>query len=247
MMKEPQGHQPYKHLTQNSREWKKARENCDLTSTEVAKICTCDINSQVFTSFFAKKYAHRSSSSPPLITSAMQWGHDKEPVARDIYESLFNVDVEQSGLWIREEIDLRYNNTVRIWGASPDGIDWKNQTLLEIKCPMTAPYYTYIPKDHIIQMQVAMQVIGLEKAHYAVYSERTSQFGVREMKRDDSLWDDFLHPAMLDFSRKMKKNITNFELLGDAEFQNELNDCIGQLRRSIHRVGPEFDSFTKTM
>lgn len=67
------------------------------------------------------------------MNQAMQDGIDREPTAREIYEHLTNVKVEQTGFVNHHKIEMA--------GASPDGLVG-DDGIIEIKCPIETTHTT---------------------------------------------------------------------------------------------------------
>lgn len=100
-------------------------------------------------------------------TSAqMQWGIDNEPEARQAYEMMFDVDVQQVGFC---------KHSARI-GASPDGLVG-DRGLLEIKCPDTVTHLETIfsgkaPTEYKAQMQGQIWVCERDWCDFVSYDPR---------------------------------------------------------------------------
>lgn len=99
-----------------------------------------------------------------VITPAMQWGLDNEPVAREAYKSRVKDDPNVSSIEIEERglvVPLKYP-----WlGASPDGIvtinyasGEKQKVLLEIKCPQKHPTRENISPNYRDQVNGTMGI-----------------------------------------------------------------------------------------
>lgn len=96
---------------------------------------------------------------------AMEAGKEFEPMARDCFEELTFLSVDQPGY-----ISLGEN-----YGFSPDGI--AGDSVLEIKCPETTEWVRYrytrqIKKAHLYQMYWGMYLTGLSSAIYFVYHHK---------------------------------------------------------------------------
>jgi len=91
------------------------------------------------------------------------WGVRFEPVVRSYLEDLWSCKIYECGR-------LRHQSNTKI-GASPDGIiietdSEKYGRLVEIKCPFSRPIGKGVPKDYWIQMQIQLEVSGLEECEY---------------------------------------------------------------------------------
>lgn len=103
-----------------------------------------------------------------FTNDAMQWGVDKEPEARALYEARHGILVDEVGF-----ID---HPTISMSGASPDGLVGTHG-MLEIKCPSTATMLEYIlertvPQKYLHQMQWQMACAGRESCDFVAYDPR---------------------------------------------------------------------------
>lgn len=100
--------------------------------------------------------------------AAMQWGTEQEPVARQMYEFMYDVSVHQVGFVIHPTIEMS--------GASPDGLVG-DDGLVEIKCPNTATHInsllgSQIDGKYVSQMQWQMACTGRQWCDYVSYDPR---------------------------------------------------------------------------
>ena len=97
-----------------------------------------------------------------------EWGHENEPLAREAYEALEFVSVNQCGLIYRDE-SLRC-------AISPDGI--MEDRGLEIKNPFTSQVHIAtlldgkIKPEYVTQCQYSLWVTGLERWDFASFDWR---------------------------------------------------------------------------
>ena len=118
-----------------------------------------------------------------FINASMQWGTDTEPLARDAYEAIEGVLVDQVGLVLHPKIDRA--------AASPDGI--AGNGLLEIKCPKTATHLQYLvdgeaPKQYQPQMLWQMACTETSWCDFVSFDPRLPeemQFFKVRFHRDD--------------------------------------------------------------
>jgi putative phage-type endonuclease len=108
-----------------------------------------------------KKYlwrlvAERITGKPKagFCNGAMEWGTQTEPEARDYYENLNFVNVQQIGF-------VEVNEYL---GCSPDGLVGE-EGLLEIKCPEQDTHLGYIvedrlPPEYVKQVQSQLWITG---------------------------------------------------------------------------------------
>jgi len=112
--------------------------------------------------------------------SAFDWGIRFEPVVKQIYEHKYGTVIKELGR-------LTHPNDPRCT-ASPDGLIYscpKNERtgrLIEIKCPVTREIDGTVPKDYYAQMQMQLQVTGLQMCDYveAVFTSAYNQLQLRE-------------------------------------------------------------------
>lgn len=102
------------------------------------------------------------------VTASMQHGTDTEPAARERFEEVTGLIVQECGFALHDTIDFL--------GASPDGLVG-NDALIEIKCPETATHLTYKmagvpPEKYIPQMLVQLLVTGRKYCWFASFDDR---------------------------------------------------------------------------
>lgn len=100
------------------------------------------------------------------INQAMQDGIDREDTAREIFEIVRDIKVEQVGF-----ID---HPTIEMAGASPDGL-LPDNGVLEIKCPVETTHTTNLlerklPSRYVSQVQWQMACTGAEYANFVSYN-----------------------------------------------------------------------------
>jgi hypothetical protein len=103
---------------------------------------------------------------PSAFMSPFDWGIRFEPVVKQIYEQKHCVQIADLGR-------LVHPTDARI-AASPDGliVDAGNLAaarigcLVEIKCPITREMGDKIPADYYTQMQLQLEVTGLDVCYY---------------------------------------------------------------------------------
>ena len=101
-------------------------------------------------------------------TPSMQHGIDTEPAARERFEEVTGLIVQECGFALHDTIDFL--------GASPDGLVG-HDALIEIKCPETATHLTYKmagvpPEKYIPQMLMQLLVTGRKYCWFASYDDR---------------------------------------------------------------------------
>jgi putative phage-type endonuclease len=147
-------------MIQGSDEWKQAR--CGkLTASRVHDILPGKRGGYLKPreDLFYELLAERISEEPKehYINSAMQWGMEKEPLARAVYESVTGKVVT--------EVGFINHPTIRNFGCSPDGILPDGEGGVEIKCPTRETHIRLLaggemnPK-YYTQIQICMWVTG---------------------------------------------------------------------------------------
>jgi putative phage-type endonuclease len=136
--------------------------------------------------YMSEKVLERFTGKPVesiFTTKEMQWGTDNEPLARLEYELKTGNTVQETGLWLHEEI---------MAGASPDGfID--EDGCIEIKCPNTATHILTlqtkkIPYQYISQVQGQMWIAARKWCDFVSYDPRlpeNAQMIIIRVERDD--------------------------------------------------------------
>jgi putative phage-type endonuclease len=112
--------------------------------------------------------AERLSGIPQetYCNSAMKWGTEHEPYARNLYEMEMSCSVKQVGFVEWDEYA----------GCSPDGFVGEDG-LVEIKCPNTSTHLSYIlanrmPPEYFIQVQSQMWITERRWCDFVSYDPR---------------------------------------------------------------------------
>lgn len=193
-------------LVQGSDEWRSYRAG-RLTAS-----CVADALATTKTGWGASRanlmatmIAERLTGAPAdsYTNTAMQWGTEKEPEARAVYEFMHSVTVEQVGF-----VD---HPTIEMAGCSPDGLVG-NDGLVEIKCPNTATHIDTllgqkIPQKYEHQMQFQMACTGRKWCDFVSFDPRMPgdmQFFVKRLSR---LEDD----RMADFEKQIRDFLTELD------------------------------------
>lgn len=143
------------------------------------------------------------------INQAMQDGIDREDTARQIYEIVRDIKVEQVGF-----ID---HPTIKMSGCSPDGL-LPDNGILEIKCPIETTHTTNLlerklPSRYLPQVQWQMACAGADYANFVSYNpnfEPKLQLIYVEVERDN------------EYIEMLEEEVTTFI--------TEVDDVINQLR-----------------
>lgn len=121
-------------------------------------------------------------------SSAMEWGVENEPVARLQYELESGNTVEDTSLWLHDDIEA---------GASPDGLIGSDGCL-EIKCPNTATHLETlrtgkIPRQYFAQVQGQMWVTDRKWCDFVSFDPRlpaNAQLFITRVERDETYIKD---------------------------------------------------------
>lgn len=156
-------------MIQGSDEWFEAR----LGKVTASKVGICFIKKS--DSVMREKYIIQlmlerltGMREETFCSPAMEEGKRREDEARQLYECLYNVEVQQVGL-----ID---HPTIANFAASPDGIvQYIKPRGLEIKNPELLEHERFcrteqIQKDYLLQMQAGMICLGLDEWDYFSYN-----------------------------------------------------------------------------
>ena len=145
------------------------------------------------------------------INSAMQRGTDLEPMARECYEFLQGVTVDQ--------IAFVDHPTVPMSGASPDGLVG-DDGLVEIKCPNTATHLDYLesisaPSNYILQMLWQMACTGRQWCDFVSYDPRLPEelqlLVVRYHRVDSEI--QAIESAVTAFNSSIESKIANLKAI----------------------------------
>lgn len=126
---------------------------------------------------------------PSFTNAAMQWGTEKEPEAREAYEYMTGVFVDQIGM-----VD---HPVIPMTGASPDGLVGSDG-LVEIKAPQTATHIETllsgkVPAKYVTQMAWQMACTGRAWCDFVSYDPRMPEhmrLFVRRIERDTDMIAD---------------------------------------------------------
>jgi hypothetical protein len=146
---------------------------------EAATMLTASEFADIFTSPLSRGRLVMKKAVPPPIgprplacktadMNALSWGIRFEPVAKQILEKEWGAVIGECG--------RLYHPTRDRLAASPDGFitDSDDKThvgrLLEIKCPISRKIGAEIPHKYWIQMQIQMEVRGVDECDYVEVS-----------------------------------------------------------------------------
>lgn len=173
-----------KSFSQGSDEWLQARLG-SVGGTGISKIITSKgERSKSREGYLLEKASEiitGKSSKPNFKTWEMQWGHDHEPEARDVFSFARDVEVEQCAMIWEDEKKQSH--------VSPDGYFTKEG--LEIKCYQLKRFREVrkakkLPTDHILQVQKGLAVTTWERWWFMAYFPNLKPF-IIPVERDEKL------------------------------------------------------------
>ena len=148
------------------------------------------------------------------VNAAMQWGIDIEPSAREAYQSLLGVLVEETGFVNHPDITMA--------GASPDGLIG-DVGMVEIKCPTTSVHIDtlmsgVVPSKHMAQIQWQMACTGRNWCDFVSYDPRMPEnmrMFVQRVNRDETYIEEITKEVNLFLSELDTKISTLNQTYGD--------------------------------
>ena len=179
---------------QGSPEWHAARLG-KCTASRIADVMakTKSGTGASRANYLAELVCQRLTGTVPdtYSNTAMAWGTEHEPNARDAYAFLCDVEVQQVGLVMHP--------TILDTAASPDGI--VGDGLIEIKCPNSATHIQTLLRDPLslpplkynLQMQWQMACTGAKWCDFVSYDPRMPapmQIYIQRVQRDKELIAD---------------------------------------------------------
>jgi len=120
-----------------------------------------------------------------FVSTAMQNGIDREPMARDLY-------VQKTGK-IVTEVGFIDHPTIEYAGCSPDGVIEADNGIVEIKCPMDSTLVDVwmnkeVPTKWMPQIQFQLSVTNAAYCDFVAYSPNfpdNLQLYVQRVERDE--------------------------------------------------------------
>lgn len=172
-------------MPQGSSEWLAARAG-KVTASRISDVMAAKTTA-AYKNYQAQIVAEILTGQPQesgFTNAAMQWGTDKEPLARAEYEMFCAWDVEEVGLVLHP--------TIERGASSPDGLV-SSDGLVEIKCPNTTTHLQTLidkkqPRQYENQMLWQMACTGREWCDFVSYDPRLPedlQLFVHKFDRDD--------------------------------------------------------------
>jgi putative phage-type endonuclease len=207
---------------QGSEEWMAARVGrvgASRIADIVAKTKTGYSTSRA--NYAAELVAERltGTKAESYVNGAMQWGIEKEPEARSLYEFLNDCEVNTVGIVLHPTIEMAQ--------ASPDGLVG-DEGLVEIKAPLTATHIATllggsIDGKYLKQMQWQMSCTGRAWCDFVSYDPRLPaemQLYVQRVKRDPVMIADLereVQAFLMEVDETVLRLQTKFQLREAAE------------------------------
>ena len=190
-------------MEQRSDEWFAARLG-KVTASKVSDVMSKGAGRETYMIQLIAEFLTNSRGAS-FTNTAMEWGTTTEPYARQAYEALNSV-------WV-EEMGFAPHPTIERAGASPDGLVG-DDGLIEIKCPNTATHLDTlidktVPKKYINQMQFQMACTGRKWCDFVSFDNRLPedlQIFVLRVERDDRHIAD-MEAAINKFLAEMQEKI----------------------------------------
>lgn len=161
-----------KELPQRSEEWLKVREGC-IGASDVAEILHVNDKYHDPYKLWQRKTKKRA---PKKVNEAMLRGAKLEPEAMKAVKKELK---EQYGIKRANPIPLfAFHPDFNYIGVSFDGVDKKNNYIVELKCPSTVWNFRSVFEDGIqdyyypqvqLQLYVANAIWGITKAYFCSY------------------------------------------------------------------------------
>lgn len=141
----------------------------------------------------------------------MQRGVELEEEARELFEMMNNIEVEQVG--------LVYPDERKLYSCSPDGL--LEDSGLEIKCPAIHTHVSYLlakqlPDEYVLQVQGSMLVTGFKEWNFMSYYPGLPPFILKVMADVELI--SILNNSLEDFCKQLDETTAK---LKEYEVNNE--------------------------
>ena len=179
-------------MEQRSEEWFQARLG-NVTASRLADVIGKGVKGNYLAlraKYMDELIAERLTGqiANKFTNSAMQWGIEMEPRAREAYQM-------HTGAFV-EEVGYVSHYAIKNAGASPDGFVGEDG-LVEIKCPMTTTHLDTLvldapPQEYVPQIQWQLACTGRLWADFVSYDPRLPDdlaFFCKRIDRDEEYID----------------------------------------------------------
>lgn len=196
-------------MDQRTPEWWEARVG-KVTASRIADVMARTKTGYAASrnNYMAELVVERLTGKPTegFSNSAMMWGIEKEPMARDAYSATRGELVA--------EVGFLPHPTIPMTGASPDGTVTPSG-IVEIKCPNTAQHIEYLmtkepPQKYYYQMQWQMACAMATFCDWVSYDPRMPanlQLLIVRIERDDDtikVLEDEVQKFLAELDEKVK-------------------------------------------
>lgn len=196
-------------MDQRTPEWWEARVG-KVTASRIADVMARTKTGYAASrnNYMAELVVERLTGKPTegFSNSAMMWGIEKEPMARDAYSAARGDLVTEVGFLPHPKIPMT--------GASPDG-SVPLSGIVEIKCPNTAQHIEYLmtrepPQKYYFQMQWQMACAMATFCDWVSYDPRMPanlQLLIVRIERDDDtikVLEDEVQKFLAELDEKVK-------------------------------------------
>ena len=179
-------------MKQGTPEWFKERLG-KATASRVADICAKTKSGPAASrgNYLLELVTERLTGEPTpfFVNSAMAWGTEQEPFAREAYEVTREVFVE--------EVGFIAHPLMKMAGASPDGLVGEHG-LVEIKCPQSLTHVTTLRANEVLakylpQIYFQMACTNRKWCDFVSYAPRfptNCQLFVKRVEADNERIDE---------------------------------------------------------
>lgn len=176
-----------KHICeQNSEQWHNIRRGL-ITGTRAKEMfagkSTATYQNLIYQ--LAGEIINAEIDEPEYSNEWMDRGKELEPLARQLYESIFDCHIEQVG-FITPDIESEFAEWI---GISPDGLTL-DDGLIEIKCPKLTTHLAYIkgdklPSEYKYQVYFQLYVTGVSYCDFMSFYPGLKPFITRVLPDKD--------------------------------------------------------------
>jgi putative phage-type endonuclease len=187
--------EPICNLEQCSEAWLDARKLFPVTGSACG-IITGEDRSKSIEQLFREKTGRGNQGNSKSFNCTQ--GHLNEPLAQSLFIERTGKIVFNTGLVPHPVYDFI--------AMSPDGLTLDGE-LLEIKCPVSREIGDFVPTMYNAQLQLGMEVFGMEYANFVQYRPETEyrhvEYSHVRVARDRNWFSRHL-PAFRDFSDRVR-------------------------------------------
>lgn len=184
--------QPYLHVQQRGPTWEQARKK-HIGASDFASAALVEGAYDSRRALFQKL----KGIKVPKANIAMNYGADKERYALGEFVEQFG-EVHQVGMVLYDRDPFKSCSPDGIW-IQPEEFKWRlpewipedPRWLVEFKCPFTGVKYADVPPHHQAQVLGQMEICGIHKALYCVWSPYgDDHLDVWAVRHDPDQWKE---------------------------------------------------------